>query len=420
MSNILVDDNPEFNQNMEALTPQTPAHADIFNAVFSQLLNNDYYLVLLADRLKEYADGTYRQATGYTDLKISQLVGGAPETLDTLKEVADAIKENETVVDALDAAVGKKAGKSEFDTHAGNSTIHITATERENWNSKASGSHTHVKKEITDFPTTMKNPNSLTLKLNGTSQGAYDGSEAKEVNITPSGIGAAASSHTHSYLPLAGGKMTGAINLNNYATLLNNILQAANGMNMYIGATDTHMIRFFEGSTSNVYLDLFKNSAGVGNIRLYNATNGKGHYIQENPELAGNYALYLPTGSGTLALSSSDIRLKENIKDTDINNALDIVNSIKFRQFDWKDSGEHQDIGFIADELEKIDPHLKLKGTGGYVGDDLTEEEKLNTENMNVKCIDTFYLMGYYGKAIQEMYDIIKEQQKEIEALKNR
>ena len=39
--------------------------------------------------------------------------------------------------------------------------------------------------------------NSLTLSLNGTSQGAYNGSVAKAINITPSSIGAATSSHTH-------------------------------------------------------------------------------------------------------------------------------------------------------------------------------------------------------------------------------
>lgn len=43
--------------------------------------------------------------------------------------------------------------------------------------------------------------NSLTIQLNGTSQGAYNGSAAKTINITPSSIGAAASSHTHSYAP---------------------------------------------------------------------------------------------------------------------------------------------------------------------------------------------------------------------------
>lgn len=51
-------------------------------------------------------------------------------------------------------------------------------------------SHNHKKNEITDFPSSLKNPNALTISLNGTSQGAYDGSSAKNINITAGGIGA--------------------------------------------------------------------------------------------------------------------------------------------------------------------------------------------------------------------------------------
>lgn len=50
--------------------------------------------------------------------------------------------------------------------------------------------HKHTKSEITDFPVSLKNPAALAISLNGTSQGAYDGSVAKSVNITPAGIGA--------------------------------------------------------------------------------------------------------------------------------------------------------------------------------------------------------------------------------------
>lgn len=80
-------------------------------------------------------DTYYQQSVGYTDNKIADLINGAPETLDTLKEVADAIQENETIVEALDAAIGNKANQSELDTHTGNETIHITAKERNKWNS---------------------------------------------------------------------------------------------------------------------------------------------------------------------------------------------------------------------------------------------------------------------------------------------
>ena len=37
--------------------------------------------------------------------------------------------------------------------------------------------------------TSLKNPNGLTISLNGTSQGSYDGSSVKQINITPSSIG---------------------------------------------------------------------------------------------------------------------------------------------------------------------------------------------------------------------------------------
>lgn len=58
--------------------------------------------------------------------------------------------------------------------------------------------HTHTKSQITDFPGALPNPSALTLQFNGTSQTAYTGASALTLNITPSAIGAAASSHgTH-------------------------------------------------------------------------------------------------------------------------------------------------------------------------------------------------------------------------------
>ena len=56
--------------------------------------------------------------------------------------------------------------------------------------------HTHTKNQITDFPASLKNPNALTISLNGTSQGAYDGSAAKSINITAAGVGALPSEGT--------------------------------------------------------------------------------------------------------------------------------------------------------------------------------------------------------------------------------
>ena len=79
-------------------------------------------------------DTAYANANSYADQKIADLINGAPETLDTLKEVADAIESSKTVEEALNKAIGTKANQTELDSHTGNSTIHITASERTNWN----------------------------------------------------------------------------------------------------------------------------------------------------------------------------------------------------------------------------------------------------------------------------------------------
>lgn len=49
-------------------------------------------------------------------------------------------------------------------------------------------SHTHTTSEITNFPTTLKNPTSLSLVINGATT-TYDGSTAKSVTISESTLG---------------------------------------------------------------------------------------------------------------------------------------------------------------------------------------------------------------------------------------
>ncbi len=53
---------------------------------------------------------------------------------------------------------------------------------------------------VSEIPTSLKNPHSLTLKANGTTLATYDGSSAKEANFTYANVGAAPSQHTHDYL----------------------------------------------------------------------------------------------------------------------------------------------------------------------------------------------------------------------------
>lgn len=88
------------------------------------------------------------EAKGYADQKVADLIDGAPETMNTLKEVSDALAENETVVDALNAAIGNKANAEDLTNHIGDAVVHITAEERTAWNNAATANHTHANLEV--------------------------------------------------------------------------------------------------------------------------------------------------------------------------------------------------------------------------------------------------------------------------------
>lgn len=104
------------------------AHAD---ASFDR---NGVKVGVRLDDLEMSISSALLTAKNYTDLKISDLIDGAPETLDTLKEIADVLADNEDVMNALDAAIGLKANASDLTAHIENNIAHITAVERLNWN----------------------------------------------------------------------------------------------------------------------------------------------------------------------------------------------------------------------------------------------------------------------------------------------
>lgn len=111
-------------------------------------------------------------------------------------------------------------------------------------------------------------------------------------------------------------------------------------------------------------------------------------------------------GTATFTGSSSDIRLKRDIKDSSVN-ALSKIMQMKIRKFNWKQTGVHQELGCVADELELIDPLLTVGG--GYDKDG----------TINIKSIDTLLLTEYAIKGIQELYKQNKQQQKRIEYLES-
>jgi len=60
---------------------------------------------------KEYADELNKETKAYVDKRVADLVNSAPETLDTLGELAQALGENDNVVEALNKAITNKVDK---------------------------------------------------------------------------------------------------------------------------------------------------------------------------------------------------------------------------------------------------------------------------------------------------------------------
>ena len=66
--------------------------------------------IITLTRLQEY-DKLIKE---YTDTAIANLVNGAPETLDTLDELASALNDNVDILDVLNESIGTKASQSDL------------------------------------------------------------------------------------------------------------------------------------------------------------------------------------------------------------------------------------------------------------------------------------------------------------------
>lgn len=146
-------------------------------------------------------------------------------------------------------------------------------------------------------------------------------------------------------------------------------------------------------STSRGYVVVSDSNAN----RVYSISNNA-NYLKVRGGLNTYHCTY----------SNSDIRLKKNINNTSITNALSVINSIKVRQFDWKETNIHQSIGFVADELEKLDPNFSQ---GGGVTKD---------GGIDVKSVNSFYLQGYIVKALQELSSQVSDLKQENKRLKQK
>lgn len=119
---------------------------------------------------------------------------------------------------------------------------------------------------------------------------------------------------------------------------------------------------------------------------------------------SSNYAI-LTCGSSnySFAIASwSDSALKKNVKDSQVN-ALDIINTIKMREFDFKEKeyGTHEDIGYVANELVKIIPEAVVEVP-------ISDEDKEKYGKDTLYQVNDGAIVKYLVKAVQELSNEVK------------
>ena len=162
----------------------------------------------------------------------------------------------------------------------------------------------------------------------------------------------------------------------------------------------------FGASTSNFNSSyVFINNASTGNWAqtISDSFSGSQAFVSFN---YGSTQIGKITGnnSAVLYLTTSDYRLKENVKQ--MVGALDKVAKLKPVTYDWKVGGSSE--GFIAHELAEVCPDA-VNG----------EKDAVNADgSIKAQGIDTSLLVATLTAAIQEQQAIIAQLQSDVAALK--
>ena len=144
---------------------------------------------------------------------------------------------------------------------------------------------------------------------------------------------------------------------------------------------------------------IFGNSSSVGIACYFTVSNGA--------TVSGSI---VADGGSTDFNTSSDYRMKENIRDLDVSAAINKIMSVRPRLFDWKEEfgGEKNSIGFIAHELQSVAPEC-VNGEKDAVNEDGT---------INPQGVDVSWLIPSICVTMQKQQELIEQLTAEVAALK--
>ena len=156
------------------------------------------------------------------------------------------------------------------------------------------------------------------------------------------------------------------------------------------------------GATGSSFFTL-DSSSSVNTLHVYDQVDSAYRfYVRGTGSIAGTIFATVTSISST-----SDERLKENIKD--LETGLTEIMALKPRRFDWKEgegNGTKNNAGFIAQEIETVLPDL----VGDY----------LHKELDDVKSVRMGDILPTLVKAVQEQQALIETQQTTIDDFKSR
>ena len=202
--------------------------------------------------------------------------------------------------------------------------------------------HKHTKSDISDMPTTLPNPNALSIQLNGGTANVYDGSSAKTLNITPASIGAqvagsyAAASHNHDSV---------------YA-------KVSHGNHVPATQTASNKVFLRNDNTWQTITPANIGAAAASHTHAYLPTSGG--------TISGALTVTGRILSNADVVAYSDARFKTNLQVID--NPINKILSINGYKYDMLGVDNGRQVGVIAQEIEEILPEAVYKDQNGHLG----------------------------------------------------